>query len=83
MKALQGPFRPEMETHCEQAIYMHGAKPADDTKVMIVPNTEDTYHFVLPPDPNELLADTELNTVSGGIGGAACRSSLVSCIGGC
>lgn len=42
MKALQGPFRPDMETHCEQAIYMHGAKPADDTKVMIVPNAEDT-----------------------------------------
>ena len=83
MDQLKAAFRPDMEKHCEQALYMHGQQPAQDTKVMIVPNTDDVYHFVLPPDPNALLSDTDLNVVAGGIGSGACRSSLVSCIGGC
>ena len=77
-------FRPEMEKHCEYAMYMGGSQPPTDTSVMIVPNTAETYHFVLPPDPNAHLSDTDLSAVAGGLcGGTACRSSLVSCIGGC
>ena len=77
-------FRPQMEKHCEYAMYMGGSQPPTDTSVMIVPNTAETYHFVLPPDPNAQLSDADLSAVAGGLcGGTGCRSSLVSCIGGC
>ena len=83
MSSWYEEFRPQMEKHCEYAMYMGGSQPPADTSVMIVPNTPETFHFVLPPDPNALLADADLNAVVGGIGSAGCRSSLVSCIGGC
>ena len=84
MNLLREPFRPEMEKHCEMAMYMHGSSPPSDTRLMIVRNTDDVWHFVLPPDPNQNLADDDLSAVAGGACGAAgCRSSLVSCIGGC
>lgn len=57
-------FRPEMEKHCEYAMYMGGPQPPTDTSVMIVPNTAETYHFVLPPDPNAQLSDTDLSAVA-------------------
>ena len=72
-----------MEKHCEQALYMHGQQPAQDTKVMIVPTPTTSTTSSCRRDPNALLSDTDLNVVAGGIGSGACRSSLVSCIGGC
>ena len=35
--------------------------------VRIVADTEDTIHFMLPPDPNEELAEDDLVGVSGGV----------------
>ena len=33
----------------------------------IVENSAETVHFIMPPDPNALLADEDLATVAGGI----------------
>lgn len=53
-----------------------------DTDVRIVANTAKTVNFVMPPDPNAVLADEELATVSGGRSGYTTRtaSSFISCL---
>ena len=51
----------------------------DSIASRIIFNTADTYHFVLPPDPNEVLSDETLNMVAGGkTGGSA---GTVGCAG--
>ena len=37
-----------------------------DRDLRIVENTGEVYHLVLPPDPNDRLADEDLRGVSGG-----------------
>lgn len=51
--------------------------------VRIVANTAKTLHFVLPPDPNALLADEDLAAVAGGVNAdTATRTAfcLISCV---
>ena len=53
------------------------------TDVRIVENTAETFNFIVPPDPNAVLADEDLSTVSGGgnrSGQQRCASSFISCI---
>ena len=45
----------------------------------IVANTAETYHFVMPPDPNKFLADEDLEAVAGG-NGSKTAFCFVSCI---
>ena len=40
--------------------------PPPGAELRIVANTEDTVHFMLPPDPNAEMADEDLTSVSGG-----------------
>ncbi len=47
----------------------------------IVENTAETINFVMPPDPNALLADEDLSTVVGGLRSKpVTASSFISCI---
>ncbi len=38
-------------------------------EVVMVENTEDITHFILPPEPSDELLDDDLSEVSGGWGG--------------
>ena len=61
----------------------HGLDVPQDTDVCIVSNTAETFNFIMPPDPNAVLADEDLSTVAGGgnrSGQQRCASSFISCI---
>ena len=61
----------------------HGLNVPPDTEVCIISNTAETFNFIMPPDPNAVLADEDLSTVSGGgnrSGQQRCASSFISCI---
>ena len=76
-------FRTRMKAEPAAALAGQGVNIAPGVELRVVEDRADVQHFVLPADPNALLADSSLDAVSGGIGPAACRSSLVSCLGGC
>ncbi len=44
-------------------------------EVRFVANTRDTFHVVLPVDPNRQLVDESLSTVSGGTGGKTANTA--------
>ena len=45
----------------------HDVNVPPETDVRIVENTAETVNFVMPPDPNALLADEDLSAVAGGL----------------
>ena len=45
----------------------HDVGVPPETDVRIVENTAKTVNFVMPPDPNTVLADEDLATVAGGL----------------
>ena len=62
----------------------HGIDIPHGSDVRIVPNTDETYHLVLPQDPNSVLEDESLGTVVGGstastIGSISCLPSCIGC----
>ena len=60
-------FRAEVEADPKSAFAALGVEiPPRVDGVRIVENTEDTFHFVLPPGPNGDLPDDELSGISGG-----------------
>ena len=76
-------FRTRMRAEPAATLAERGVNIAPGVELRVVEDRADVQHFVLPADPNALLADSSLDAVAGGIGPAACRSSLVSCLGGC
>ena len=76
-------FRAKLHADPVAALAGKGVNIAPGVELKVLEDRADLRYFVLPPDPNALLADSSLDAVSGGIGNAACRSSLVSCLGGC
>ena len=50
----------------------------DDVDVRVVANSGDTFHVVLPPDPNSDLGDEALNSVAGGFNSLACAGTASS-----
>ena len=44
----------------------HGIRAPEGRELRIAANTADTFHVVLPPDPNSALADVQLDAVAGG-----------------
>lgn len=45
----------------------HGITVPHGIEVRMAVNTAETFHLVLPPDPNTAIADEELSSVAGGI----------------
>ena len=58
----------------------HDVNVTPETDVRIVENTAETVNFVMPPDPNALLADEDLSAVAGG---PASKPVTASCFIGC
>lgn len=76
-------FRAKLHAEPAAMLAGQGVDIEPGVELRVVEDTAGVRHFVLPPDPNALLADRSLDAVSGGIGPAGCRSSFVSCLGGC
>ena len=47
------------------------------TELRVTANTDETYHFPLPPDPNVVLMDEDLAVVAAGTGARASSASTV------
>ena len=59
----------------------HGIQVPPGQDVRIAANTAETYNFVMPPDPNAVLADEDLVVVAGGRGSdPKTASCIISCI---
>ena len=56
----------EVEERPKDALREHGIHMPMDVDVNIVLNTRDTFHVVMPPDPNQALQDEALMAVAGG-----------------
>ena len=71
------------ETEPLSVLREHGIDIPQGSGVRIVPNTDETYHMVLPQDPNSVLEDESLGVVVGGSTASTTGtiSSLPSCIG--
>ena len=59
-------FRAAVEEDAKAALASKGLEIHGPAEVSVVVDTEDTAHFVFPPDPNETLSDITLDGVSGG-----------------
>ena len=53
------------------------------TDVRIVENTAETVNFVMPPDPNAVLADEDLSAAAGGLRSLRSKPVTASCFIGC
>ena len=76
--AREPEFRAKLHAAPAAALAGLGVNIAPGVELRVVEDRADVQHFVLPPAPNALLADSSLDSVSGGI--ANCQSSLGSCI---
>ena len=56
----------------------HGLELPEGFDVRITVNSDDTFHLVLPPDPNSALEDEALNNVAGGFNTLACAGTASS-----
>ena len=56
----------EFEERPKDVLREHGIHVPMDVDVNVVLNTHDTFHFAMPPDPNQALQDESLMAVAGG-----------------
>ena len=74
--------RAEAEPHA--VLSEHGIRLSPEHDLRIVANTAETFHVVMPPDPNVLLAEEDLAGVAGGFAHANTNgktaSTLLSCV---
>ena len=80
---LDPEFRERMQTAPDAALTSWGIELPPGIDVSVHVNTDDTFHLVLPPDPNVALSDETLGMVAGGktastIGSAGCASTAGS-----
>ena len=80
---LDPEFRERMQTDADAALTSWGIDLPPGVDVSVHVNTDDTFHLVLPPDPNVPLSDETLGMVAGGktastIGSAGSASTLGS-----
>ena len=73
-------LRARAETEPHAVLTEHGISMPPKHDVRIVANTAETFNLVMPPDPNSVLADAQLEAVAGGTRPfSKCASTLVSC----
>ena len=63
---LDPGFREQMQEAPNEALTSWGIDLPPDVDVSVHVNTDDTFHLVLPPDPNIPLSDETLGMVAGG-----------------
>ncbi len=80
-------FRAQVEADARDVMIERGFVMPSTLDVRVVANDDDTFHFVLPPDPNIDLEDEALSAVAGGktasSGGSAGTASTVSTVPSC
>ena len=59
-------LRSRAEADPRAVLSEHGIELPLGREVRIAANTAETFHVVLPPDPNSALADAQIETVAGG-----------------
>ncbi len=59
-------FRARIDTGARDVLIGRGFDVPSAVDVRVVANDDDTFHFVLPPDPNIDLDDEALSAVAGG-----------------
>ena len=59
-------LRSRAEADPRAVLSEHGIELPLGREVRIEANTAETFHVVLPPDPNSALADAQIETVAGG-----------------
>lgn len=60
-----------------------GLTPAPGARVSVRANDDETFHFILPPDPNIELADESLGGIVGGANASTMASSSSAGTFGC
>ena len=73
-------LRARAEAEPRAVLSEHGIHVPPEQDVRIVANTAETFHLVMPPDPNSVLAEEDLAAVAGGVRHDRCASTLVSCV---
>ena len=61
----------------------HGIQVPPNQDVRIVANTAETFHLIMPPDPNVALAEEDLAAASAGFASGAngkTASTMISCV---
>ena len=82
-------FRELAERDPHSALAQHGLDVPREVELRMCQNTEETFHVVLPEDPNRALADQDLMGAVGGscassagsAGSLGTVSSILSCAG--
>lgn len=59
-------FRARLRAEPAATLAEQGLPPAPGTELRVVEDSAEVYHFVLPPNPNAVLADRRLRAVAGG-----------------
>jgi hypothetical protein len=59
-------FRARMEHDPRGAFRDHGISLPGSTPIQVHANSDDTWHFVFPPDPNVELSDESLGVIAAG-----------------
>ena len=58
-----------------------GLETPEGLEIRVSKDTDEVFHFVMPPDPNEELADEALTPVTGGVDASTASSaSTVGCL---
>ena len=60
-------FRARLRAEPAATLAERGMPAAPGTELRVVEDRADVYHFVLPPNPNAVLADRRLRAVAGGV----------------
>ena len=69
------------ETDPRSVLEERGVFIPPGTELRVTANTDETYHFPLPPDPNVALADEDLVLVAAGTGARAGTASTIGSFG--
>ena len=60
-------FRARLRAEPAATLAERGMPAAPGTELRVVEDSADVCHFVLPPNPNAVLADRKLRAVAGGV----------------
>ena len=77
-------LRARAEAEPRAVLAEHGIRMPPGHDVRVVANTAETFHVVMPPDPNVALAEEDLAAVAGGFSTDSrankTASTLISCV---
>ncbi len=72
-------FKAELLSDPMKVFKENSIEVPDGIEVLMVENTADTMHFILPPEPSDELTDHQLEGEAGGVAGAGCDGPYHYC----